>query len=157
MSWANIRELILQERKIIGPVDLPELSPQAEFEPQQSPLLASYLDTKAGVDSAIRHFSHTLEWPEMSELEKFFVAARLDYAWEITSVLNTCHDRDRVIDYPSAEKCKPSEILEWLLIDIWPYACGRFLQARKGTSEQAVASGRESLKPFKNGRFSCLV
>jgi hypothetical protein len=155
MSWANVRELILQERKVLGQVDLPATRASV-FANQQNQLLASYLDTKSSVDDAIRQFARSFEWPELSGIQRFFVAARLDYAWEIASVLNTCHDRSRIIDYPELDESKPSEILEWLLIDIWPYACGRFLQSRRQAAEQ-TANWRKAEKRSRLPQLQCLV
>jgi hypothetical protein len=143
MSWANIKELIFQERKILDPAAAPEFPQDTAFETQHSALLAAYLNAKSNVDDAIRHFAETLEWPEMTPLETFFVNARLDFAWEIASILNTSRDGNPFIAYPAPDTCNTSELLEWLLIDIWPYGCGRFLQAQKWIAEQAVVPQRE--------------
>jgi hypothetical protein len=157
MSWANIRELIFHERKVLGTVAPPEFFRQSAFEALHSPLLAGYLETKSSVDAAIRQFAQRLEWPELSEVERFFIAARLEYAWEIVSVMNTSHDREQIIEFPSPEKSKTAEILEWLLIDIWPYGCGRFLQAQKRIAEEPERRGRNAPGSVSFTPFSCLA
>ena len=146
MSWANIKELIFRERKMLepsGPMESPQVS---VFENQSSALLASYLKTKSQVDAAVRYFAHTLEWPEMTHSEMFFVVARLDYAWEIASILNTTHHGEFLIGYPAPDKCNTATLLEWLLIDAWPYGCGRFLEAqmeaRRWTTDPAAGGHR---------------
>lgn len=145
MSWANIRELIFQERKLLGPAAVVEFPQESAFETQQSALLASYLATKAGVDAAVSAFAQTLEWPPLSAFEKFFVARRLDFAWEVASMLSTPHAGEALIPYPSPENCTTAELLEWLLIDVWPYGCSRFLQAQRWTSEPSAHSKGEGL------------
>jgi hypothetical protein len=140
MSWANVKELIFQERKILDPGVLFEMAAESAFETQNSALLGNYLNTKSQVDAAITVFSQTLEWPELSPLEKFFIVARLDFAWEVVSILNTGREREPLISYPSADRCTTPELLRWLLIEIWPYGCGRFLQAQRWIAEQASAS-----------------
>jgi hypothetical protein len=131
MSWANIRELIFQERKILDPVTRPHFQQESPFETQYSALLGHYLKTKAQIDATARCFAQTLEWPEMSEVEKFFIAARLDFAWEIASILNTFHGQDSVILFPAPTHLKTPELIEWLLIDIWPYGCTHFFQKQR--------------------------
>jgi hypothetical protein len=138
MSWANIRELLFQERKILDPGPMPDFPPESAFEIPHSGLLASYLGTKADVDAAVMMFAQNLEWPEMKPLEKFFIVARLDFAWEIVSILTTARDGETLISYPSPDRCTTAELLQWLLIEIWPYGCGRFLQSQKWITEQPV-------------------
>lgn len=138
MSWANIRQLLFQERKILDPGPMPDLRQDCAFETQHSALLAAYLKTKADVDAAVTMFAQTLEWPEMTPFEKLFVAARLDFAWEIASILNTARDGETLIPYPSPDRRTTAELLQWLLIEIWPYGCGRFLQAPKWIVEKPV-------------------
>lgn len=138
MSWSNLKELIWQERKnleITGPFEFPQESP---FETQQSALLASYLKTKSHVDAVVSHFAETLEWPELSPLERYFVNARLEFAWEVVSIMNTARDGILPIEYPSAEKCRTSDLLEWLLVEIWPYGCGRFLQTQRSVGQPVL-------------------
>jgi hypothetical protein len=139
MSWPNLKELIFQERKILDSTGALDLYQDSAFETQHSALLGAYLKSKSAVDSAVRHFAQTLEWPELSSQERFFLIARLDFAWEIVSVLNTTHDGERLISFPSPERTKTSDILEGLLLEIWPYGCGRFLQTQKWIAEQAMA------------------
>jgi hypothetical protein len=139
MSWSNLKELLLQERKLLetgASADYPQDSP---FESQHSALLGAYLSTKAQVDRAVACFAHTLEWPEMTPLEKLFVVARLDFAWEVVSILNSPHQGRAMAGYPSADDASLSPMLEWLLVDIWPYGCGRFLNAQKLAIEQPSA------------------
>ncbi len=103
-------------------------------------------------------FSHTLEWPELSSLERFFVAARLEFAWEILSVLNTGKDGEALVGYPTPERCTTAELLQWLLLDIWPSGCGRFLQTQKWKREQAAAS--RALHPcsvLEAGQAACVA
>jgi len=135
MSWANLKELIFQERKMLESCATMDIPQESAFESRQSALLGCYLQSKAQVDAAAAHFAQTLEWPELSPLEKFFIMGRLDFAWEIVSILNTSRTGDALLMYPSPEKSTTSELLEWLLIDIWPYGCGRFLQAHKSMAE----------------------
>ncbi len=73
------------------------------------------------------------------------MAGRLDFAWGIVSILNTPYDGETIISYPSPEKCTTAELLEWLLIDTWPYGCGRFLQSRKPPSDRAPVPQSEPL------------
>lgn len=143
MSWANLKELIFQERKILDPAAVLEFPQENAFESQHSALLACYLRTKSAVDAAITHFAQTLEWPEMSPVEKFFVLARLDFAWEVISIMNTSRDGESFINYPAPDRCTTAELLEWLLIDIWPYGCGRFLQAQKWIAEQGTVPRKQ--------------
>jgi len=142
MSWANLKELILQERRLLECTEAPEFPQESAFETQHSALLSCYLQTKAEVEAAIRAFAQTLEWPELKPLEKFFLVGRLDFAWETASILNTSAKGEALIAYPCPEKCTTGELLEWLLIDIWPYGCGRFLQSQKWLAEQGL-SGRK--------------
>jgi hypothetical protein len=135
MSWANLREIIFEERKNIESGSSVDFFPESAFETEQSAILGCYLRTKSQVDTAISHFADTLQWPELNPQERFFIAARLDFAWEIVSILQTGHDGDPLIAYPS-ETCETADLLRWLLIEIWPYACGRFLQAQRSTAEQ---------------------
>ena len=138
MSWVNIRELLFQERKALDPDPMRDFYEENAFETQHSALLASYLNTKADVDAAVTVFAQNLEWPELKPLEKFFIAARLDFAWEIASILNTARDGETLITYPSPDRCTTAELLQWLLIEIWPYGCGRFLQSQKWIAEQPI-------------------
>jgi hypothetical protein len=101
MSWANLKELIFQERKILDATNLPEFPEESAFETQQSALLASYLKTKPEVDAAVNTFAQALEWPPLTSLETFFLVARLDFAWEIVSILNTDRDGELPIAYPT--------------------------------------------------------
>jgi hypothetical protein len=157
MCWANIKELIFQERKFLDPAAVMDFPQESAFETQQSALLASYLNTKAEVDAAISTFAQTLEWPPLTPLEKFFVAGRLDFAWEIASILNTSHEGETLITYPSPEKCTTAELLEWLLIEIWPYGCGRFLQAQRWVSESFVPQSREALVEHEAAKHTSCV
>ncbi len=103
-------------------------------------------------------FSHTLEWPELSSVERFFVAARLEFAWEILSVLNTARDGEALVEYPAPEHRTTAELLQWLLLDIWPSGCGRFLQTQKWKREQAAA--HSSLHPcsvLEAGQATCVA
>ena len=136
MSWANVRELLLQERKLLDPGGILEFPQENAFESHHSALLGCYLRTKSAVDAAIHEFAETLEWPELSPLEKFFLVARLDFAWEMASILNTTPGDEPLIEYPAPERCSTAELLKWLLIDTWPYGCGRFLQAQKYLAEE---------------------
>jgi hypothetical protein len=142
MSWSNIRELILQERKAIDSPPVMEFPQETVFETQHSALLACYLRTKDEVDAAALTFAQTLEWPEMSPLVRFFMAARLEFAWEVASILGTGHEGEGLIQYPVGTQCKTCELLEWLLIDIWPYGCGRFLQSQRSVAEPAQTAVR---------------
>lgn len=128
---------------MLDPLVSPEFPQESAFETQHSALLACYLKTKNSVDAAVRTFAETLEWPEMTHLERFFVLARLDFAWEIASILNTSRDQETFVAYPAPERRTTAELLEWLLIDIWPYGCGRFLQTQKWIAEQAPPARRE--------------
>jgi hypothetical protein len=132
-----MKQLIFQERKILDSMSTPGLQQEPAVEAQNGALLAAYLRTKPQVDAAVAAFAETLEWPELTPLEKTFVRARLDFAWEILSILNTSRDGEPLISYPSPEKSSTAELIEWLLIDIWPYGCGRFLQTHKMAAEQA--------------------
>ena len=116
-----------------------------------------YLRSKSEVDDAVCSFAQTFEWPEMSPLVKFFVAARLDFAWEIASVLNTGYEGEAVIAYPALDKCKTSELLEWLLIDIWPYGCGRFLQTQKWITEQAAPEKTICRPHLESSKAKCVA
>lgn len=136
MSWANIKELIFQERKLLDTSTVPDFLPENAFETQHSALLASYLRTKPNVDAVIISFAQTLEWPEMTPLERFFVNARLDFAWEIACVLNTTREGEMLIAYPASERSTTAQLLEWLLVEIWPYGCSRFLQSQRWQVEQ---------------------
>jgi hypothetical protein len=147
MSWANIKELIFQERKTLDPGIVFEMPAESAFETQHSALLGNYLKTKSQVDAAITAFSERLDWPELTALEKFFVVARLDFAWEVVSILNTSRDREPLIHYPSPDRCTTPELLQWLLIDIWPYGCGRFLQAQRWVAEQISTEHRLETRP----------
>src|SRR5262249_25741994 len=139
MSWANIKELIFHELKALDAPSLVEFPQESAFETQHNALLASYLRTKSDVDAAASAFAQTLDWPEMAPLVRFFIAARLEFAWEIASILNTGHEGEPLISYPTVTQFKTSDLLEWLLIEIWPYGCGRFLQNQKCLAEQAAA------------------
>ena len=138
MSWSNIKELIFQERKLLDPGASSEFPEESPFETQQNELLAWYLRTKADVDVAVSAFAQTLEWPELKTIEKFFVRARLDFAWEVVSILNTQRDGDALIAYPCPDRCTTADLLEWLFVEIWPYGCARFLQNHK--AERPVAA-----------------
>ena len=132
---------------MLDPVGDLEIFPESPFESRQSALLGCYLRTKADVDAAVKVFAETLEWPELTPLERFFLGARLDFAWEIVSVLNTAPGEDGpLIGYPSPEKCATADLLRWLLIDIWPYGCGRFLQTQKWIAEQALADEAQPVR-----------
>jgi hypothetical protein len=155
MSWANLRELILQERKFLDPVAGVQFQQETAFETQQSALLASYLSTKQSVDAAVMAFSETLEWPELSPSERFFLVARLDFAWEVLSILNTARDGELLIVYPSAESCTTAELLQWLLIDVWPYGCSRFLQAQKWAEQSSSLNLRKLDTAFQ--RQKCVA
>jgi len=143
----------------VGPIDSPQ---DSVFETQNSALLAYYLKTKAQVDSAIRHFARTFEWPEMTPLEKFFLAARLDFGWEVASILNTAHRGEILIGYPRPEKCSSADLLEWLLIDAWPYGCGRFLEVQmeaRTWAEQSNGSSsrRNGLAQHEIAKVKCVA
>src|ERR1041385_4223986 len=132
MSWANLKELIFQERKTLDSPATLDFTPESPFETEQSALLGCYLRTKDDVDAAVKAFSETLEWPELGPMERYFLTARLDFAWEIVSVLNTTSGEDEpLIAFPAPERGTTAQLLRWLLIDIWPYGCGRFLQTQK--------------------------
>jgi hypothetical protein len=140
MSWADLKELILQERKTLDPTAILEFPQEGPFETQQSALLECYVRTKNDVDAAIRTFAETLEWPELTPLESHFLGARLDFALEILSVLDTVSpDEESLIAYPPADRCTTAHLLRWLLIDIWPHGCGRFLQTQKWLAEEEMA------------------
>ena len=141
MCWANIKELLCQERKTLALTASSEFPQESAFETQHSALLACYLKTKNSVDAAARMFSRTLQWPEMTSLEKSFVVARLDFAWEIASILDTSRDCGPFVICSAPEGRSSAELLEWLLVDIWPFGCGRFLQTQKWNAEQAIPSG----------------
>ena len=129
---------------MLDPAGAFEIPLDSAFETRHSALLSYYLKTKSQVDAAVASFAQTLEWPELSPLEKFFVAARLDFAWEVVSILNTSQDREPLINYPSPERCTTAELIEWLLIDVWPYGCGRFLQAQKWAAEEGGAQRKQN-------------
>jgi hypothetical protein len=136
MSWANLKEVILQERKqfeVAAGIDFPQ---ESIFESEHSAMLAAYLKTKGPVEGAISYFAERLDWPELSPIEKFFVLARLDFAWEVVSILDSSHDGEPVVGYPSGSTRNSSDLLEWLLIDLWPFGCARFLHTQKMAVEQ---------------------
>jgi hypothetical protein len=122
---------------VLDPFVRPDFGPESAFDTQHGALLAHYLKTKAEVDASIRCFAQTLEWPQMSEVEKFFLAPRLDFAWEVSSLLNTFHEHQQVIMFPPPAVVKTPEVIEWLLIDIWPYGCGHFFQKHRWLEDQA--------------------
>ena len=47
MSWANIKELLFQERKILAPSPLPDLPQETAFESQHSALLKTMTELQA--------------------------------------------------------------------------------------------------------------
>src|ERR1051326_2208462 len=147
MSWANLKELIFQERKILDSPSAPQFPQASAFETPQSALLGAYLNTKPHVEAAVSYFARTLDWPELTPLEKFFVVARFDFAWEVLSILNTAHDGDALIAFPALETTASCDVLEWLLLDIWPYGCGRFLQAQKAVTQHHESKEREFHSP----------
>lgn len=116
-----------------------EFPRESAFESQHSGLLAAYLRTKSQIDALLVHFAQTLEWPELVPLERFFIAARLEFAWEVASMLGTAHQDSELISVPKTEKGRTPEVLEWLLIDVWPHGCARFLQKQKAAMQQGSA------------------
>ena len=158
MSWSNLKELIFQERKALESAVAVEFPQDSPFESQHSALLACYLRTKEQVDTAVHYFAQTLEWPELSPIERFFVVARLDFAWEIVSILNTGQSGDPLIAFPSPERSNTEGLLELLLLDIWPYGCGRFLQAQKWIAEQpSVPQMRPGVLRQETARVKCVA
>jgi hypothetical protein len=131
MCWAEMRGLIDQERRALHPTTSPEFSPVSPFETRDSALLAAYLSSKAQVESAIREFARTRAWPALNDHERLFLAWRLNFAWEITSILHLLEAQYGVSSYPMTELMRPEEVIEWMLIDVWPYGCGHYLQRKR--------------------------
>jgi hypothetical protein len=153
-----MRELLFQERKLLDSAAAPDFPRENAFETQHSALLASYLKAKPDVDAAVTVFSQTLEWPDMKPLEKFFVVARIDFAWEVASILNTARNGECLIAYPCPDTCSTAELLQWLLIEIWPYGCGKFLETQKWVTNQVrAARAAHTAPPHELAKAKCVA
>ncbi len=106
-------------------LEFPQESP---FESQYSALLAYYRKTQGRIDDAVRWFGWTREWPEMTELEKFFLAGRLDFACEVLESGVSAPETPVFAELPSGDGVTTADLLEWLLIKMWPTGAKKFLQ-----------------------------
>jgi hypothetical protein len=142
MTWASIRDLIFQQRQLLNTTATVEFPQESVFETQSSAFLASYLQTQSRVDAVVGYFARRLEWPETTLLEKCFILGRLDFAWEVASSLDS--DNATIpIACPDIDKSKTAELLEWLLVDVWPYGCSRFLATQNSMPDRPIWPERE--------------
>ena|SRR5437660_7098185 len=127
VDWYSQLQLLKLMQNVIA-TDNPLVLPSEPVPPDE---LRDYLArveeaSREGVDAAVRAFSRSGSWPELSPTEKYFVAQRIEFAVWVALALVAPDDRKESVVPNPPETLEREDQVEWLLIWAWRAPGHRF-------------------------------
>ena len=127
MDWYSQLQLLKLMQNVIRteqPLVLPsEPVPAADLHDYLARVEAS---SREGVDAAVRAFSRSGNWPDLSPNEKYFLSQRIEFAVCVTLALAAPDERGESIIPGPPETLEKEDQIEWLLIWTWRTPGHRF-------------------------------
>jgi hypothetical protein len=138
MTWHAQLQLLQLMQKCIGPQNSVELPSRPPAEAELRGVLERFeLTHRQDTDAAIRAFSRTGRFPELSAVEKYFVGQRLDFAvWVALALAAPEETGEKTILPDPPETFETEDHVEWLLISAWRVPGYRYWVERTILCEQ---------------------
>ena len=112
MNWHNLTTQLETEWRRLEAVD----SEQSHFDASERSLEREGR-VRPAVDAAIREFTRTKTWPDLSHEERYFLQQRLYYSWLLMDSLSPSGAR---MFLTNPEDNGAEDAFAWLLIEVWP-------------------------------------
>lgn len=120
MNWEQLAKKVEDEWRRFEGVELDHivsfLIRSDEDRLQQSRVREQH--TRPVVDAAVRLFIKDGAWPSLSHDERYFLQKRLYYGWLLMDNFSSDDSVPKGVS-PKTSPAGLSDILEWLLIDLW--------------------------------------
>jgi hypothetical protein len=145
VDWYSQLQLLKLMQNVIGTDNPLVLSSEPVADDQlREYLLRAEEASREGVDAAVRAFSRSGKWPELSPTEKYFISQRIEFAVWVTLALAATDEQGRSIIPDPPETLEKEDQVEWLLVWAWRTPGHRFWIEKSRVNELLARATKEA-------------